>query len=210
VKSTRDRIKSINVGLRDAMARRGIDPGDVLPEMDDKDIKHQSIAHIQTAKELARYFFDKAWILHQAPHHNGFYISDNPVTLHNLVKQPGRGNLGLTSLGIEIYLPISSQLSICFFCDKMRGAIQDNLQRAESARRSGACPVDIAPLERILNAIDTGSPDLLLPENVEHQNSLQVLFSSRFAFSGQDDFDLVRSMIAENPQLKHPPEMVIE
>ncbi len=211
VKSMRHRLKSINTGLRAEMARRGIDPGDFVPELDEHDIKNASLSHIANAKKIAKYFYEKAWILQRAPNGTSLYVSDNPITLHNLVQQPGRGNLGLKSPGVEIYLPISRQLAICFLCRSMCDAIQGGLNSAaEFTRRFGSFPVDITPLRRIADCIATGDPDPLLPENVIHQNSLQVLFSSRFVFCATGDFELVKSMINENPQLKYPAEMVVE
>jgi hypothetical protein len=74
------------------------------------------------------------------------------------------------------YLPISTTFSICFFCATMYGEIQGKLQQAaELTGRLGRCPVDMTPVARIAKAIDTGDADELLPENVDHQNSLQVL-----------------------------------
>ncbi|HET8888931.1 MAG TPA: DUF4238 domain-containing protein [Candidatus Angelobacter sp.] len=47
-----------------------------------------------------------------------FCISDNPVALNNMLN-PGdgiRGTLGLAVPGIEIYLPISSELTLAYMC----------------------------------------------------------------------------------------------
>ena len=116
VKGMRHRIKSINSGMRNVLAERGIDPGDVIPEMKESDVKRESLANVQMAREFAKYFYDKAWILQRAPESTPLFASDNPVTLHNLIK---RRRLGLNSSGVEIYLPISRQFSICFLCRSM-------------------------------------------------------------------------------------------
>lgn len=208
VKSVRHRINSMNSGLRRVLTERGFTCEDVLPEMNEDDVKQMSIEHIQMAKEFSKHFYDKAWLLQRAPKSKLLYTSDNPITLHNLVEQPGRGNLGLTSPGIEIYLPISKHFSICFLCDSMKQAIDQGVQNADSIQQLlGYYPMDITPLQRIDHVIKTGKPDSLHPENVTHQNSLQVLYSSRFIYSATNDFELVKSMITENPQIKHPPEI---
>jgi hypothetical protein len=54
-------------------------------------------------------------------------------------------------------------------------------------QRIGPCPLDVTPMRALADAITTGVPDPLLPENVTHQNSLQVLYSPRFVFSTTDD-----------------------
>ena len=54
-------------------------------------------------------------------------------------------------------------------------------------------------------AIRSGNADLLSPENVQHQNSLQVQQASRFIISSSTDFTVAREMIRRNPSLKEPP-----
>ncbi|MCH8043291.1 MAG: DUF4238 domain-containing protein [Planctomycetes bacterium] len=209
VKGIRHKLKSMNAGIRRVLQERGIDPGDVVPEMNDDDIKRQCLSHIQMAKEFSQHYFDKLWILQRAPDNSPFYTSDNPIALHNLIKSPGRGNLGIISPGVEIYLPISKQFSICFFCKSMFHAMRQELCNAEVIRKRFGCCPDLAPFEKIIKLMESGDPDLLLPDNVIHQNSLQVLQSSRFVFSSNDNFDLVRLMLARDAKLKNPPEMTV-
>jgi hypothetical protein len=54
-------------------------------------------------------------------------------------------------------------------------------------------------------ALRAGTADLLAPDNVLHQNSLQVHYASRFVIASEDKFDLAKEMIAKNPKLKEPP-----
>lgn len=209
VKGVRHRLKSMNTGIRRVLEERGIDPGNVVPEMDDDDIKLQSLSHIQMAKEFAQYYYEKAWTLQRAPENTPFYTSDNPITLHNLVESPGRSNLGIMSPGVEIYLPISKRFSICFVCKSTYHAARKALRDADVIRRRfGFCP-DVTPIEDLTKAIESGEPDSLTPDNVVHQNSLQVLYSSRFVFSYNGDFELVRSMLAVHPHLKNPREVTV-
>jgi hypothetical protein len=170
VKAVRQRIQSLNTGILRVLAERGIDPGDVVPQMDDDDVKRQSLAHIPMAKKTAKSYFDKAWVLHRAPEGKPLYISDNPVTLHNLVVP---NKLGLNNPGIEIYLPISRSFAICFMCRTTLQLMHQGLEDAAAfERRFGYCPVDSTPIRSLAEAIAAGSPDPLLPENVDHLNSL--------------------------------------
>ena len=50
-KAVRQRIQSLNTGTLRVLAKRGIDPGDVVREMDDDDVKRQSLARIPMAKK---------------------------------------------------------------------------------------------------------------------------------------------------------------
>jgi hypothetical protein len=207
VKAVRQRIQSLNTGILRVLDERGIDPGDVVPELDDDDVKRFSIAKLSNAKAAAKLFFDKAWVLRRAPEGKPFYISDNPITLHNLLA-PRR--LSLDSPGVEINLPISPSFTICFLCRTWLRLIREGLDDAGAyTHRHGYCPGDNTPLEQLAEAIATGNPDLLLPENVEHLNSLQVQYSSRFVISGTDDFELAKLMIGKNPRLKEPPGFVV-
>ena len=61
---------------------------------------------------------------------------------------------------------------------------------------------------RIVNAIDSGTPLKSNPDNVLFFNSLQVLNAERFIFSSNGDFDLVKSMIEENDNVRTGHRMV--
>jgi len=61
-----------------------------------------------------------------------------------------------------------------------------------------------------VNAIDTGTPDPLFAENVNHINSLQVQYASPFIMSSIDDFALAKLMIAKNLRLEEPPGFVLQ
>jgi hypothetical protein len=209
VRRGRELAQSLTTGVRKVLLSRGIDPGDVVPAMNDCEVKRISLLQIESAKEFSKYFFNKTWILQRAPRGTTFYTSDNPVVLHSLFRGQGRGG-GITTPGVEIYFPISNQFSICFLCDTWRHAICHGLARADEIRNSsGTCPVDVGELRRLARAIETGA-ETLLPENVEHQNSLQVLYSSRFLFCSRDDFALASSMIIQSPKLKGSPTLVVE
>jgi len=80
---------------------------------DDEEVKRQSIPSIADAKPAATSVLDTAWIINRAPQEKPFYISDNPVVLHNLVAPR---QLRLDTPGIEVYLPISPSLALCFTC----------------------------------------------------------------------------------------------
>ena len=53
-----------------------------------------------------------------------------------------------------------------------------------------------------INAVETGCPARMEPENVEFLNSLQVTNAERFLFSANDNFSLVTSIISAHPNLR--------
>jgi hypothetical protein len=107
---------------------------------------------------------NKVW--HLTESNNSFYISDNPVTLQNTTdKSEIRGTLGIDSYGIEIHLPISPSLTICFFCEKLF---------QEKGYDKNYIPKTICQ-----------------PENIENLNWLQIIHSQRFIFSHKNNFEFV-------------------
>ena len=97
-----------------------------------------------------------------------FYTSDNPVVLQNSInRKEHRGTLGLNSDGIEIYFPLSDSLAIILLCERVYGAL-----------RGKKLP-------------------LMMPENIENMNALQVIYSERFIFSSQNNFELVKDMLSK-------------
>lgn len=207
VLAERERMRSLNAGIMRVLAERGIDGGDVMREVTEEEIKGHTTRELRRAKTTAEYFFNKVWILRQSPEDKPFWVSDNPITLHNVMEPNGRG---LNSPGVEILFPISRRFSICFMCDHVWRMIQEgvaDLQRYE--RDFGHAYPGAAGILHQAEVIENGTPDLLAPENVDHQNSLQVQSASRFVISPTDNFDLAREMIRLHPGLKEPPGYVV-
>lgn len=203
VKAIRERAQSLNEGILRVLAERSIDGGDVVRPWSENDLKRQAAAHIQMAQETGFYFFKKAWVLRRAPAAKPFWISDNPITLHNILDPAQRG---LASPGVEILFPISSEFSICFMFEGHRQMIRDGVRLVQRYEKDHGHPYPgAADILHQAEVIEKGIPDLLPPESVDHQNSLQVQYASRFVTAPEDNFELAREMIAKNPKLKEPP-----
>jgi len=115
-----------------------------------------------------------------------FWISDHPVVTHSLAPL---GQTGLESLGVEIYLPIASDLLVGFLCPSLRDTqvIHHDAAGEHKVR-----------MERF---VTSGAPLGLTDARVNFFNSLQVMFSQRFLYASRDAFDLARKMIARWPEL---------
>ena len=174
--------------------------------MKEEEIKKSSIDSILTAGELAPYFYDKIWLLLKAPKKSPFFISDNPISLYNSLKRPGRGNLGLKVKGIEAQLPLSKNLCLSMVCPSLIEQIDQGVKKAARLERAlGFASTGLLnDAQSILNSVFTGNARVLQPENIEHLNSLQVGMASRFIYSSTDDFSLVHDMLKEDPSLKQP------
>jgi Protein of unknown function (DUF4238) len=151
-------------------------------------------------------FIDKDWLLLQTDSKHPFLIGDHPLTMHNLVKVGGYGNLGIASKGIEIYFPLSPNLALAILCPTHREVLTNDLQSidriigASNKDRNWVGKTDALAL---LQALNTGEPLQSNPANVEFINSLQIAAAERFVFSSNDDFSLVKEMIHTDPECRH-------
>ena len=59
--------------------------------------------------------------------------------------------------------------------------------------------------EHVVDCYKYKIPIKLSSDNMEFQNSLQVIYSSRFIFSHQNNFILAKEMIKNDRQLKKAP-----
>lgn len=150
---------------------------------------------------------EKDWVLLSTDRSAPFVIGDHPFAMHNQVDRGPRGNLGLLVEGIEVYFPLSPQLTLALWCPSHRKFLVDGNERltamsetqpwlAERFRGGWANALDI------MQAITSGTPLPSMPENVLFSNSLQIANAERYVFSSDDDFELVEDMIRKNPELR--------
>jgi hypothetical protein len=140
--------------------------------------------------EFAKILQGKSWFLAEAPPDSPFIIGDNPVTRHNMLQRPGRGNLGLNNKGIELYLPLSPRYSLHLVCPVLTEIL---------------CS-DHANETSYVRALRDGTPVRLLPENVTFANSCQVIWAERWVFGrNRTDLDLPIDMLRTNPELMEGP-----
>jgi hypothetical protein len=208
VKSTRESLKELNDTLKDHIETGGYDINKVegFKFMNEEEIKISSIHSVLTAGKLAPYFYSKVWLLLKAPKKSPFCISDNPISLYNSVKRPGRGTLGLKVKGIEVQFPLSKNLCLSMVCPSLIEQIDQGVKKAERLERAiGITKTGfLNEAKSILDSVFTGDARVLKPENIEHLNSLQVGMASRFIYSSTDDFSLVQDMLKDEPSLKYP------
>ena len=203
VKSDRLRLLSFNADLREFLKRRTIDPGSVVPEVSENDAKHYTAGQLERLKKrFSKCLFEREWLLQRTTPNTPFHISDSPVTLHRL-GPANRRRLSIDSPDTEIFLPIDKKLSLHFVSPHMSRLLAIGLLLADTRH------VDMPQERSLAQAIKTGQSDDLHPENVAHQNSLQVLCASRFVFSPKDDFDVAEKIIDKNPHRKFHPKWIL-
>jgi hypothetical protein len=123
-----------------------------------------------------------------------FWTSDHPVVRYS---NAPTGETGFESLGVEIYLPIASDLMLGFICPsllKRLTRVQLELLDMTTEIKSRL----IAQRDAILQ----GSPLAVSDEDVRWFNSMQVAGSTRFVYAANIDFELARKMLRSDPELK--------
>lgn len=211
VRGHRERFKDMSEKLVERV-RATAPENAVLPEPPtEHDVKFSSVRFVVDAlRELTPHFLSKAWLLFEAPPDQGFWISDNPVTLHNSVPPPApwMGNIGLAVRGIEIHLPISTRFTLGFVCSSIAETVLEGhndslmLRHASDQHIEGAQQVG-----HLADGIRYGFPVPAMPGNMDRMNSLQVAQSERWIFAVSDDFELAESMLDEHPDLATGPRL---
>jgi hypothetical protein len=121
--------------------------------------------------------FDYIWIIGDSQTNQPFYTSDAPVIRHGENGLTPDQAAGFGSLGVEIYLPLSSRYILLIFDDRW--------------------------FSPIFAKLETGDGDVwqLKPEEVDYYNSYQVNDSRRQVYCRDDAFDVARKMVDEAPEI---------
>jgi hypothetical protein len=215
-KNVRLNIALLNKTLEEKLTAMGMDHHNVdgFKMMDENDVKTLSARLVLEADEFVPHIYGKAWILFKTTRSHPFFIGDNPVTLQNRLDFGPYGNLGLAVKGVEIYFPICSTLTLAIFCKSHEEVIRDTHRKIQSLMNAkidlSAHPgLDLLRITELMAGIEKGNSVQSHPKNVINHNSLQIRFASRFVFSSNDDFALVKEMIADNPMYKRGIQMQV-
>lgn len=173
---------------------------EILKMNSPKEKQESFLEHILDSINYSKYFMNKDWVLFETTSNNPFYISDNPITLHNDKKDSSRGNLGLLSEGVQIHLPISSTLTLAFYCPSIKKIFLQLLK--ESYLNPNLNFEKLKEIFELVESFNSGKNVLLHEETTMFLNSLQVLFSEQYIFNHKNEFILAKKMIEDNDSLK--------
>ncbi|ETA72672.1 MULTISPECIES: DUF4238 domain-containing protein [Mesorhizobium] len=227
-KATRDQWQAIEEALVKKVEESGGKMQDVRgwedwqPMTEDR-LKREHLLSIQgSIGDYAQIIAAKDFVLAEPAPGRSFYLGDNPVCLANALDFGPRGNLGLAVQGIEIYMPLASDLMLCAFCPSIIEGLRETHKRTKDARQAEAVSrlmkgqlsavgmrqfLDAAkatarPVEELLSAAADGHPVSSNDDNMDYYNSLQTSFAYRYVVCQQADFALARSFNSDNPALK--------
>ena len=208
----RDSILHIDKALQEMLSASGFDPKDVenYQPIDKESARHLSLSMLTEANKTAPHIYEKEWLLFKGKQENPFYISDNPIALQNMKDLGPRGTLGLAVEGIEIYMPLSSTLTLAMHCSTTVKELREKYSRvstlipilmnSEESKFSG-----LPYLEKIMTGFNKGIAVECSDDGILNLNYLQVYFAERQIFCEKDKFWLVTDILKENSGYKIGP-----
>ena len=161
----------------------------------------------QHVEHVIPQFREKAWILFEACSGSSFYISNNPVVLHNDNDYGPYGNLGTSVKGIEIYFPLSSALCLALYCPTLADQIMETSQKIKDLDKISPAMTDriysnSEAIRDFSHGLENGIAITVNSENVKMMNSLQVTFSIRYVYDEKGDFSVVKDMIEHSDEYR--------
>jgi hypothetical protein len=208
----RDRLFDMSKWLSEISRRWGAvadneDNPDRLIEANIKDVSIKMI--LKDSEDLIPIIMSKEWMIYETNESDPFYISDNPIVLQNHRDfGPFWGNLGLAVPGIEIYFPLTKNLTLAMLCPSHSEMFKDVfnkvsfLEKVVPGFEKQFAPGELQWMQKLKEGYEKGNAVPMEQETVVNINSLQVMWSSRFVFSNRNDFNLVLKMIAADPSYK--------
>lgn len=215
-KQWRETWKSMDEALTKAIREKGMNPEDMegYRELTDEANKLEHMRSIHKADEFAPHFHNKDWVLLKATNKQSFWISDNPISLQNSIDRGFYGNIGLAVKGIEIYFPLSKELTLGMWCPSHQELINKKYGQYKFLKNMAPDLIantvgDPKYIEQLIAGFEEGIAVPSYKENIINHNSLQVRYASRFVYSCNDDFDLAEEMIKSYPNLREGPKMQV-
>ncbi len=212
VPNTREKQRFLDDSIKRKIVESGGNVNSVggCKSMTTKDLKESAIALIlRAANDFAPHFANKVCLLLESHMGDPFFLSDNPIVLHNENDFRPYGNLGLAVPGIEIYFPITPVLTLTFWetsvPERLLASLAAFRARFEGIESETNLKTRLSGAEELISAAQTGGRAHCATEVVMFLNSRQVINASRFVLSATKDFSLATRMLREKPHLRLPP-----
>ena len=181
--------------------------------LDEESIKLSTFKQLMTHAQHYERFYEKDWVLLEAPEGKSFITSDHPVVLRN----SSGGQLGLKCEGIEAYFPLSSKFCLAMLCSSYKQSLlkqnEEYVRWLEIAKYLGVSNEDdsgtYGPLDSLINAFQNGSVVKIDSSHLLGLNEMQVVFSEHQLYSSNKDFTFADNMIEKNSSYKHGLRMTV-
>jgi hypothetical protein len=187
----RSTFQSIPRQLAEALVQMGFEPPaeDEFPT--DNDARVHSLEFIAKRDELRKALLDKDLILFEPAGETRFWTSDHPVARRN---DAPNGDLGFGARGVQIYMPISSDLMVGFLCPSILKQLTHI--PLETMRLA---PEKLGPMIAWRDGLLHGLPVRIDDDLVRIFNEDQAYHCRRFVYGDQDDFSLVDHLLEAHP-----------
>lgn len=163
--------------------------------------------------EIVEHLMLKSWILYETVVQNPFYISDNPVALHNDIKEEFSSNLGIAVEGIQIHLPLSSVLTLALVCPLISKDALEAKHTSNNVKITSPHSLQVIQnskfIIKLAEAFEGGTPLCISKDNLDFLNSLQIGNAEQYIFCEKNSFALARKMVSKNEMLRFGPRMKI-
>ena len=160
------------------------------PMLSENEVRKVAVSSLEDTSELVSAVSGKVGFLIRANESERFVISDNPVVVNNSFPY---GDRGLASLGIEIYLPLSTEITLALYCPsvfrKMDIAVQPFSDMDDD---------DKMIFQGVIDGVKNGVPVSLGKHTTEFLNSLQLSQSSKFLYGMQASDFLILIHLLKN------------
>jgi hypothetical protein len=220
-RSQRDMFASLTGQVAKWLEKSGhsIEQLDGYEPLTDDIVARQHMRHMQEGiGKITDILSTKDFLLASAPLGRSFYLSDCPVCIHNETQNTGPySNMGLASLGIQIYLPLSADLLLCLWCPSLREKMEircDKQKRDLSSLILSPLFVSVKDgalfqrqieqmrsqrldIEERLQYFNDGKPIPYSIDNIDFNNSLQVSQAKEHLICKNSDFELARRHVKD-------------
>lgn len=132
---------------------------------------------LPTIMDFSNILASHIWIIGHRHPQQCFYTSDEPVTKYGNIHHPFRGTDGINSKGVEVHLPLSPDYSLTLY------------ERSHF---------------KWMESKDGTIQELTDPLEMTYSRKWAVMYSSRFVFCQEDDFDLARDICNREPHWRDP------
>jgi hypothetical protein len=229
-RNMRQRMLSVQEGLRDKIINDfGAEYAENTPFLlEEEQIKIFSTDFfLRNVPELAFHLSYKEWILYENTHNLPLYCSDNPLVFHNENNFGFYGNIGFTVKGIQIYLPISSNLILSVSCHSNNEELRAEYSKLQNSRNKLLATSLLSPRGYLIKdqnkqaldlieieiqkgkdrfeKIEKGLPLIFEYETLKFFNGLQIRDSERFIISSTNDFSMADEFLNLYPHRRQGP-----
>jgi hypothetical protein len=198
-----------------------------LPKLSPEDIQSLSLENMLTHLNFIDMLLQYDWCLIRTTNENPFLIGDDPVVRDWEETNSFYGGGGLTSKGLQLFLPLSSNLILEIMCPTVRSKYKDDLEKTKqllnilnptillgniSEIRRNSLIKDRDKVISLLKSLEnllTETIAMVAPlELVKRLNAMQVRNAERFIVSKNNNFNLAKEMIEKDCNYKNPPKKV--